>query len=425
MALNTSIKPGFSEKTILRKEPFGGLLFQTARGLSIEVNPSGFELLSRLNGKETLNSHRKRLRSMSKIDNGSQVEDFVAFLLMKGVLEDEGAPPKVFDRDKEECLNKLHSPEIVHFSITEQCNLDCPHCYQSKGSAHEPGLKDIERLFQKWSAIGVCQVSLGGGEPLLRRDVPRIVRMARRNDFRVSLTTNGTLVTDRCSSDLLRAGLNQLQVSLHGPKGIHDNLAGRKVFDEAIRGIDRSVQRGLFVGINTLITRDLLGRLDSFLTEVDSHGVRHVNFIRPKLGRRNRQWYSTHCLSLETFRELRDVFERCVSEFSHMVFTHDCSLVQLYKDESPGFLISQGIYGCNAWKRIAYVDSDLNVHGCSHAANHYPAGGNLGIQSMEEIWDANFISNELPISCETGGCTIEGLCSPCTAISKSEVEYCG
>lgn len=424
MALNTSIKPGFSEKTILRKEPFGGLLFQTARGLSIEVNPSGFELLSRLNGKETLNSHRKRLRSMSKIDNGSQVEDFVAFLLMKGVLEDEGAPPKVFDRDKEECLNKLHSPEIVHFSITEQCNLDCPHCYQSKGSAHEPGLKDIERLFQEWSAIGVCQVSLGGGEPLLRRDVPRIVRMARRNDFRVSLTTNGTLVTDRCSSDLLRAGLNQLQISLHGPEEIHNDLAGRKVFDEVVRGVDCSVQKGLFVGINTLITEGLLGCLDSFLADMESRGVRHMNFIRPKLGRHNQQWYSNYGLAFRTYRRLKDVFETCAKDFSRMAFTHDCSLVQLYNSEPPESLIGRGVYGCSAWKRIVYVDSALNVHGCSHAANHIPAGGNLGIQSMEEVWDGNFLPNELPLSCETRRCTIRGICSPCPSISRNEVEYC-
>lgn len=424
MILNAGMKPGFSERTILRREAFGGLLFQMDRGLCIEVNPPGFVLLSRLSGEETLGAHKTRLRSMSKADNGKQIEDFVAFLLMKGVLEDKGAPPTVVDREKE-YVNKLYSPEIVHFSITDRCNLDCPYCYRLNQPINDPSIREIKRLFKEWSEIGVCQVSLGGGEPLLRNDVPDIVHLANRNNLRVSLTTNGTLLTDRCSSDLYRAGLNQLQISLHGPKKIHDNLAGGKVFDKAIRGIDCSVRGGLFVGINTIITRDLLSCLDSFLAGMESRGVRHVNFIRPKLGRRNQQWYSTHGLSFETYRRLRDVFERCVEDFPQMAFTHDCSLVQLYNREAPGFLTSRGAYGCSAWKRIVYVDSALNVHGCSHASSYYPAGGNLTIQSMEEIWDGNFLSNELPISCQTSGCTIKEICSPCIAVSKSEVEYCG
>jgi cyclic pyranopterin phosphate synthase len=108
----------------------------------------------------------------------------------------------------------------LRVSVTDRCNFRCQYCMPAEGL---PWLErdeiltfeEIERLVAVMATIGVRDVRLTGGEPLVRRDFPKLVDMLSRVEGLedLSLTTNGYLL-DRHVEALARAGLRRINVSL-------------------------------------------------------------------------------------------------------------------------------------------------------------------------------------------------------------------
>src|SRR5438128_10491011 len=108
----------------------------------------------------------------------------------------------------------------VRISVTDKCNVRCTYCMPAEGLqwlGREEILtfEEIARLVDVLARLGVDEVRLTGGEPLVRRDLPVLVGMLARIDGvrDLSLTTNGVLL-DRLARPLVDAGLRRINVSL-------------------------------------------------------------------------------------------------------------------------------------------------------------------------------------------------------------------
>ncbi len=112
----------------------------------------------------------------------------------------------------------------LRISVTDRCNFRCPYCMPAEVFGPDyPFLKDpqvmsleeLRRLMRQFVRAGVTKVRITGGEPLLRRDVPDLVRMLKTELGvpEVALTTNGWLLA-RAAAGLAAAGLDRLNVSL-------------------------------------------------------------------------------------------------------------------------------------------------------------------------------------------------------------------
>jgi GTP 3',8-cyclase len=132
----------------------------------------------------------------------------------------------------------------VRISVTDRCNFRCQYCMPAEGL---PWLErdallsyeEITRLVRLLAAMGVHDVRLTGGEPLVRRDLWRLVEQlsAIEDVHDLSLTTNGYLLT-RQVEDLVRAGLRRINVSL-------DSLAPDRFFQLTRRDALAQVLEGL------------------------------------------------------------------------------------------------------------------------------------------------------------------------------------
>ncbi len=107
----------------------------------------------------------------------------------------------------------------LRLSLTDRCNFRCTYCMPAEGLPWLPRPElltagEIERLVRVFAGMGVTEVKLTGGEPLLRREALEIVERVRAVDagLDLSLTTNGFLL-DRLAEPLRRAGLDRLNVS--------------------------------------------------------------------------------------------------------------------------------------------------------------------------------------------------------------------
>ena len=108
----------------------------------------------------------------------------------------------------------------LRISVTDRCNLRCAYCmpeeeYQWLPRQEILHFEEIERLVDVFIELGVDKVRLTGGEPLLRRDLPRLVRLlAAKKALRdLAVTSNGILLGDQAES-LKAAGLHRVTVSL-------------------------------------------------------------------------------------------------------------------------------------------------------------------------------------------------------------------
>ena len=108
----------------------------------------------------------------------------------------------------------------LRLSVTDRCNLRCEYCmpeddYVWLSREDVLHFEEISTLVDVFIALGVDKVRLTGGEPLIRRDLPALVRMlaAKRGVTDLALTTNGVLLAEQ--ADALRAaGLGRITVSL-------------------------------------------------------------------------------------------------------------------------------------------------------------------------------------------------------------------
>src|SRR3954464_2558861 len=108
----------------------------------------------------------------------------------------------------------------LRVSVTDKCNFRCRYCMPAEGLEWLPRdevltFEEIERLVRLLAAMGVDEVRLTGGEPLVRRDLPLLVEKLARvpGVADLSLTTNGVLL-DRLAAPLVAAGLRRVNVSL-------------------------------------------------------------------------------------------------------------------------------------------------------------------------------------------------------------------
>ncbi len=175
----------------------------------------------------------------------------------------------------------------LRLSVTDRCNLRCKYCMPEEEYVWLPRedvltFEEMATLTGYFTDLGVDKVRLTGGEPLLRRDLPRLVRLLLHNRQikEIALTTNGILLADQVHA-LSEAGLHRITVSLDTlrPERFRQ-LTRRDEHDRVLKGIE-SVSRAGFAGLK-LDTVAIRGFNDDELVpliEFAKHYRAEVRFI--------------------------------------------------------------------------------------------------------------------------------------------------
>jgi cyclic pyranopterin phosphate synthase len=130
----------------------------------------------------------------------------------------------------------------LRISVTDKCNFRCRYCMPAEGLEWLPrdevlSFEEIARLVRILAAMGVDEVRLTGGEPLVRRDLPVLVSMLAPLVDDLSLTTNGVLL-DRLAGPLVEAGLRRVNVSLDSLSHIRfAEITRRDALDRVLAGL--------------------------------------------------------------------------------------------------------------------------------------------------------------------------------------------
>src|SRR5579862_3323922 len=110
------------------------------------------------------------------------------------------------------------SHDNLRISVTDRCNIRCFYCMPEEGVKFEPhasilSYEEIERFVRVAVTLGVRKLRITGGEPLLRKDLPKLIQrlIAIEGIQDLALTTNGVLLADQGQA-LYDAGLRRLNI---------------------------------------------------------------------------------------------------------------------------------------------------------------------------------------------------------------------
>ncbi len=157
------------------------------------------------------------------------------------------------------------SIDYLRISITDRCNLRCIYCMPPEGVPQMPhsevlSYEEIQCIVRAAVGLGVNKIRLTGGEPLVRAELPKLVKMLSQVEGirELSLTTNGTLLRNH-ARELRQAGLSRLNVSLDTLKADKFRYITRLGdLKNVLEGIQAAKEAGFCpVKINTVVMRGI------------------------------------------------------------------------------------------------------------------------------------------------------------------------
>ncbi|MGD0013999.1 MAG: GTP 3',8-cyclase MoaA [Bryobacteraceae bacterium] len=161
-------------------------------------------------------------------------------------------------------FGRLH--DNLRVSVTDRCNIRCFYCMPERGVELVPrqeilSYEEIERLVRIAAGLGITKVRITGGEPLVRRGLPDLVRklaaIPRIDDL--ALTTNGVLL-EELAGPLYEAGLRRINIHLETlDRERFLSIARRDMLDRVLAGIEACRRLGFQpIKINAVAVKGLI-----------------------------------------------------------------------------------------------------------------------------------------------------------------------
>lgn len=178
----------------------------------------------------------------------------------------------------------------LRISVIDRCNFRCDYCmpkelydenYEFLDRREYLSFEEIERLTGLFSRAGVNKIRLTGGEPLLRKNLSRLISIIRKNEKieDIALTTNGYLLKDQ-AEELKSAGLDRVTISLDSlDDKVYKKMNGREIgIQKTLDGIKKAMEVGLIpVKINVVVQRYIN---DGSIMELAEYARETGNIVR-------------------------------------------------------------------------------------------------------------------------------------------------
>ena len=327
---------------------------------------------------------------------------------------------------------------ITVWNITRTCNLRCIHCYSDSESMRYPGeltWEQMQAVVEDLAAYQVPSLLLSGGEPLIHPHFLDLVELASGKGLKLTISTNGTLITPEKAAMLKAAEVAYVGISLDGIGDIHDHFRGKKgAFEAAVRGFRACHEVKQKTGLRLTLTRHNVENIERILDFIEEEQIQRVCFyhlvpagrgselqvLRPEEARgaidtliaRVEQW---HAAGID--RELLTVTQP--ADGAHL-------LVRMEREghanlEEARRLLSWNGGGANSSGRgIANIDTQGNVHPDQFWQDI--TLGNVKQTPFSTIWDGNYepsakVLEEIRsvglLTNEERQAKMEGRCSAC------------
>jgi len=324
---------------------------------------------------------------------------------------------------------------LVVWNMTNRCNLRCRHCYISAEDRqyHDELTTDEAKAFiTDLANMRVPVLLFSGGEPLIRKDIFELGRMAADLGLRPVISSNGTLIDKDIARKIKEAGFQYVGISIDGKPSTNDefrNMPG--AFAAALKGIHACLDEGVKTGIRFTVNRYNQADLPEILDIVEKEGIPRFCMYHLVYAGRGAEMADMDTSVEETRQILDFLSERTVDLYQRGVqveiLTTDNHADGIYLlnrirrqqpergDEIVTLLEMHG--GCSAGTKFANVDPRGNVHPCQFWQDY--TVGNVREKPFSEIWNSDdelmvmLREKDKHVKGRCGACTYKSLCGGC------------
>lgn len=211
--------------------------------------------------------------------------------------------------------------------VTYQCNFRCSHCDIWKDQAGQElntnqWIKIIHDL-RKWLGDDY-PVAIGGGEPLLRKDIFEIVKALIDNNFIVTLETNGYLIDKKTAELLVQSGIHEVRISLYSfSPALHNKMRGvPNAHEKAVQALrllseaKKNLKSKMKISIGLLLNKENIGQdalgLIKWANEQDFHVVIQALDENFRGGYKNESWFAANPLWPQDKEKVRLFFDELI-----------------------------------------------------------------------------------------------------------------
>lgn len=314
-----------------------------------------------------------------------------------------------------------YQPITCVWEVTMGCNMRCGHCGSSctEPLADELTTQEALNLCDQITELGLKWVTLSGGEPLTREDVPILVEHLATSGVAVNIITNGWLLGKETAQKLKESGISTVAISIDGTPEIHDRIRREGAFEHARNAFLIMKELAIYTGAVTTITKQNIGILHELKEELISMGVKSWQ-VQLGLPMGNLKERPDWVLEPEQIKDIIDFAHETAKEGRIAIYLADCIGYYTKKEmEIKKIAYQTNVIapwdGCNAGTRGFGILQNGDIAGCTSIRSKEFIEGNIRQRTLREIWEDenNFLWRR-----EMTKDKLSGACRNCTYGSK-------
>jgi len=374
-------------KRILKKENEFTILTKNGTLLRLD-NKDEENLFNKIKNLENLPKNLVRRDFIKKLV-GMKVLKFKNYRVNK--FQYPGYDLRLIDYDGKKPI--YHAPIMAHLAIESNCNMSCIYC--SVRSSHENkkklSLNEIKIIIDKLDEWGVGQITITGGEPLLRfDDLLEILKYANKKSPAFSLSTNGMLLNEERAKKLASTGLKLCQISLDSHKEeTNSYLRGSGTKDRILRAIKVLQKNNFTVGVDCVVSKKNIDDIPDLIKFLDKMSVPFLTLLKLKPGDlSNEQFlklspsYEEYSLLLRKIASIQDNFD--------IKITMDCgSISNMQGSFSEEEMRTAPVMGCPLGHSQIVINPDGEIYPCAALLEKEFLLGNALTDDLDDIWRNN------------------------------------
>lgn len=364
---------------ILRRENYGGTIFHPHDATFVQIDHDAFDVVERVfarHGQPSSDAERELVREVTQALPSTD--------LRFRVVRNDGVGPT--------SLNVLTAPILVDFQITERCGLGCPQCYASSViEGQDASWDDMVLAVEQMRAAGVCQVALGGGEPVLHPRLADFLRLVRDSGMVPNMTTTGIGMTAEQARSI-KENCGAIAMSLEGV-GAKFALRRKQGFEAFKKQVLKFIELEIPLVLQVTVSRGNFEHLDEIVEYCASVSPLYgVVFLAHKPAGRAEVFDQT--LAAGEHPRVHEAMLRAVRRLhEHTRVGFDCcfSPAMTGFESELGFSRGTIVEGCSATRSGIGLTPDLDVLPCTFLVKRRL--GNLREKSLLEIWRDSYAAD--------------------------------
>ena len=277
------------------------------------LNETGKAILDLCDGTRSVEQIAQELGTRYQADVLADVTEYLALLGRRDLVQGGALPSVPAPASPSPAAQRapvapvLGEPTTLLAELTYRCPLHCPYCsnpLEMSRAEAELSTDDWKRVFTQARDLGVLQLGLSGGEPLVRKDLEELVAHARQEGLYTTLVTSGLGLTRQRAERLKAAGIDHIQISFQDTDQANaDRIAGIKLGRQKQEAASLVKELGLAFSVNVVLHRGNLDRLAEIIAFAAEAGADRLELA-------NTQYYGWALKNREMLMPTRAQVER-------------------------------------------------------------------------------------------------------------------